>query len=443
METGRTSLMYQEMVCRAACFGARWRPVTRSEPVVGAASRPRTARRSWAALLVVALTALSVMVSAPVARADIPLPDNDPFYAAPADLAAQPDGAVLGSRPISLFDLPIPVSAWQLRYRTTDSTDSPLLDVATVIVPPVPWVGPRPLLSYQVPEDSLGTRCAPSFALRGARDWGVVNTVLDVPFLMEALRRGWAVVVADYEGPQSRFFDGVTAGRAVLDGIRAARSFPPAGVGDGPVGAWGYSGGAFATLWAAQLRAEYAPDVWFSGISSGGVPADIPAIAQRVDGGVQAGLAILILIALARNNPDSGLLELLNERGRALLADNATACGSDLVPKYAGARVDDFSTVPNLLAHPVFRATAAPHELGAAVPDVPLYLYHGVTDDVIPVAGFSALVDSYCAQGADLTAIHSPFPSHNGAAIGEAFGGMNFLSDRFAGIPPVPGCVVR
>lgn len=83
---------------------------------------------------------------------------------------------------------------------------------------------------------------------------------------------------------------------------------------------------------------------------------------------MQAGLALLILMALARNDPDSGLLGLLNDRGRALLAENATACGSDLVPKYAGARVDDFAAVPNVLAHPVFRAVAAAHELGATPP---------------------------------------------------------------------------
>ncbi|WP_024800673.1 lipase family protein [Nocardia sp. BMG51109] len=416
-------------------FGAWWSVRDRGPSVRGGA-------RDWSSALVLALALLAVP-GMPAARADVPVPDDDPFYSVPGDLAERPNGAVLGSRPIPLFDLPIPVSAWQLRYRTTDSEDRPLVDVATVIVPPVPSPGTRPLLSYQVPEDSLATRCAPSYALRGGRDPGVVNTMLDIPYLTEALRRGWAVVVSDYEGPQSRFFDGPGSGRAVLDGIRAARAFPPAGVADGPVGAWGYSGGAFATLWAAQLRAGYAPDVRFSGISAGGVPADIPAVAQRVDGGVQAGLALLIVIALARNHPDSGLAELLNDRGRELLAESATACGPDLVTRFPGAHVDDFSTVPNLLAHPVFRATADRNALGEPAPDTPLYLYHGNTDDVIPVAGFTELVGTYCAQGATLTAIHSPFPSHNGAAIGEAAGGMNFLSDRFAGSSPVPGCLVR
>jgi hypothetical protein len=403
-------------------------------------------RRFWILILAVATAVVlaASTVSMAAARADLPFPDNDSFYSAPADLAGHPDGAVLGTRPVAVFGLPIPVSAWQLRYRTTDSSGRPSLDVATVLVPPVPWPGARPLLSYQVPEDSLGTRCAPSFALSGGRDLGVVNTLLDVPFMAGALLRGWAVVVSDYEGPQSRFFDGVGAGRAVLDGVRAARAFAPGGVSAAsPIGAWGYSGGAFATLWAAQLRASYAPDIRFAGISTGGVPADIPAIARRVDGGPQAGLAVLIVLALTRNQPESGLPGLLNDRGRALLASNATACGSDLVPAYLNAHVDDYSTVPNLLGSPAFRAAAAVNELGATAPDTPLYMYHSISDDVIPVAGFSALVQRYCAEGATLTAIHSPFPTHNGAAIGEALGGMNFLADRFAGRPVPPGCIIR
>lgn len=403
------------------------------------------ARRFRAVLLVaVAAVLLASMMAVSPGRADFPLPDNDSFYLAPPDLGARPNGTVLGARPISVFGLPVPVSAWQLRYRTTDSSGSPILDVATVLVPPTPWPGPRPLLSYQVPEDSLGTRCSPSFALSGGRDLGVVNTLLDVPFMTAALLRGWAVVASDYEGPRSRFFDGVGAGRAVLDGVRAARAFAPGGVGaSSPIGAWGYSGGAFATLWAAQLRASYAPDVRFAGMSTGGVPADIPAIARRVDGGPQAGLAVLILLALTRDRPGSGLPGLLNDRGRALLASGATACGSDLVPEYVNARVDDYSTVPNILGSRAFRAAAAANELGGNAPDTPLYLYHSTSDDVIPVAGFSALVRRYCEEDATLTAIHSPFPTHNGAAVGEALGGMNFLSGRFAGLPVAPGCIVR
>ncbi|NKY25687.1 lipase family protein [Nocardia gamkensis] len=398
------------------------------------------------AILGIALSALIALAAVPAAHAELPSPDHDPFYAAPADLERYPNGAVLDSRPIALFGLPLPVSAWQVKYRSTDASDDPVADVATVMVPMLPWFGPgaRPLLSYQVPEDSLGTRCAPSFALRGGWDSGAVNTLIDTPFMAEALRRGWAVVAGDYEGPRSRFLDGVNSGRGVLDGIRAARDLPQAGLGPAtPVGAWGYSGGAFATLWAAQMQPWYAPDVRFAGITSGGVPADWPAIAREADGTVQAGLALLILFAIARNDPGNGVLALLNDRGRAALAENATMCGSDLVPKYVGARVDDFAVVPDLLSHPAFRAATDAQELGGSAPETPMYLYHSRTDDVIPVAGFTDLVGRYCAQGAAITSVHSMLPTHNPAAIGEAPGAMNFLGDRFAGLPVAAGCRER
>ncbi|WP_433195953.1 lipase family protein [Nocardia sp. CA-107356] len=381
----------------------------------------------------------------PVARA-VPTPDQDPFYAASVDLGAHPAGAVLRTRSIALYGLPLPVSAWQVQYRTNDANDWPIPGMATVLVPNWPWFGPgqRPLLSYQIAEDSLGARCAPSYALRGGGDLGGVNTYIDTPFIAEALWRGWAVVTSDYEGPDARFLDGVDSGRAVLDGIRAARALAPNGIGPAsPIGAWGYSGGAFATLWAAQIQPEYAPDIQFAGITAGGVPADWPAMAHGVDGTVQAGLAMLVLAAIVKNEPDSGVPELLNERGRTAVAEDATACGPDFVIKYVNAHVDDFAAVPDVLGHPDVRAATDRQELGGAAPVAPMYLYHSTTDDVIPVAGFTDLLARYCAQGADISSVHSALPGHNVTAVGEAAGAMSFLADRFAGVPVASGCYGR
>ncbi|MFG1794563.1 lipase family protein [Nocardia sp. NPDC049149] len=396
-----------------------------------------------ATLLVLASTLLTTHSTA---RAQVPPPDADPFYAAPADIAAYPDGAIVASRQTALFGLPLPVSTWQVKYRSTDAGGAAIADVATVMVPMLPWFGPgpRPLLSYQIAEDSLGTRCAPSYALAGGGDLGGAQALIDTPFMADALRRGWAVVTSDYEGPHARFLDGVNSGRGVLDGIRAARDLPAAGLGPTtPLVAWGYSGGAFATLWAAQMQPEYAPDVRFAGIAAGGLPANWPAIAQHVDGTPQAGLAMLILIAATRDHPSAGIADLLNDRGRAMLAADGAACGPDLVSKYVNARVDDFSSVPNLLSHPSFRAATDPQELGAPAPRVPMYLYHSTSDDVIPAAGFTDLLGRYCAQGPDVTFVHSALPGHNPAAAGEALGAMGYLSDRVAGVPVAPGCHPR
>lgn len=418
-----------------ATFG---RPVRR----LGAALAKVGSTATVAAALVLA----SSLITAPNAHAQVPPPDADPFYAAPADLAAFPEGAIVDSRQSSLFGLPLPVSTWQVKYRSTDASGTAVADVATVMVPMVPWLGPgpRPLLSYQIAEDSLGSRCAPSYALRGGGDPGGTQALIDTPFMADALRRGWAVVTSDHEGSQSRFLDGVNSGRGVLDGIRAARDLPAAGLGPAtPLAAWGYSGGAFATLWAAQMQPQYAPDIHFAGIAAGGVPSNWPAIAQHVDGTMQAGLAMLIVIAATRDNPNAGIMDLLNDRGRAMIAADSAACGPDLVGKYVNARVDDYATVPNLLGHPAFRAATTPHELGTPAPNVPMYLYHSTSDDVVPVAGFTDLLGRYCAQGAAITSVHSIVPGHNPTAVIESFGAMSYLADRVAGVPVAPGCHER
>ena len=397
--------------------------------------------RLWLAILALAAIVLPAVLSMSVARAAVPAPGDDPFYAAPADLASHPNGAVLGARTIAPLGLPIPVDAWQLRYRTTDSEDNPQLNVTTVLVPPVPWTGPRPVLSYQVPENSLDTRCAPSFTLRGGRNTDMAAVAQDVPFIADALRRGWAVVVSDYEGPQSRLFDGVTSGRGVLDGIRAARSFSPAGIdAASPVGAWGYS---------AEPSPRCGPPncvrnthrTWGS---SAPARAEFPPISrpwhELADG--QAG-ALLILLGLARNEPESRPGRPAERPGTQCAAHRGHVglrCGSG--PEIPGHPHRRPRSVPNLPAHTAFRNAATPNELGGTAPDTPLYLYHSISDEKIPVAGYNALVDTYCAQGATLTATHSLFPGHIGAAAGEAFGGMNFLADRFAGAPQAPGCQV-
>ncbi|MFF2555044.1 lipase family protein [Nocardia sp. NPDC058058] len=390
-----------------------------------------------------AILLVTLGAGAATARLDPVLPANDPFYAAPANVADYAPGAIMNRREILMFGLPLRVSAWQLQYRSTGPGDRPVAAVATVLVSAAPWAGPnaRPVLSYQIAEDSLDTHCAPSYALHGGRDSAISSTVIDTPFLADALMRGWAVVVPDYEGPESRFFDGVNSGRAVLDGIRAARGFSAAGLSTAsPVGAWGYSGGAFATMWAAQLRRTYAPELSFAGVTAGGIPTDIAGIARNADGGTQAGLSMLIVLALMRNAPNFEMSAMLNDRGRAEMATATTTCGVDMLARYSAAHVDEFSKSPDLLSQPMFLAAAREQELGDVVPDMPLYLYHSTTDEVVPVAGFDALLNRYCGSKSTVIARHSSASGHNGTAIAEAPGGMDFLADRFAGEPLTPGC---
>jgi Secretory lipase len=159
--------------------------------------------------------------SCPATRALPTLPNADPFYSYPGDLAGLPPGTVLKSRAISLNILAQGprVEASQVLYRTTDELGQPAATVATVMEP---WGATRPtgIVSYQDPYDGLGPQCDPSYNLRA----GVtpVDPVVTPKVIGEYLTAGFTVVVPDYEEEQFANDAGQEEGYATLDGIRAA-----------------------------------------------------------------------------------------------------------------------------------------------------------------------------------------------------------------------------
>src|SRR4051794_37167545 len=187
---------------------------------------------------------------------EVPSPADDPFYRAPENLEAFRPGEVLDARPVEVRRVRslINADAWQGKFRSADGSGVAVSGVTTVMIPRRPFNGSvRPLLSYQCAIDSLGAAADPSYTLRHGDQQ-------ELPFVVLALRRGWAVVTTDFTGPQHAFGALPLAARFVLDGIRAAIAFEPAGFDDPPpIGPWGYSGGGEGTPLPAQKQAAYPP----------------------------------------------------------------------------------------------------------------------------------------------------------------------------------------
>ncbi|HEX7134520.1 MAG TPA: lipase family protein, partial [Iamia sp.] len=175
----------------------------------------------------------------------------------PDPLPPGPPGSVVDSEPFAVDPYPFAVEGHQLLYRSTDRFGTVSAVSGALLVPtgvPAP-PGGRPVVA--VPHGTVGISdgCAPSVGVQ--YDGGVVYD--DVG----ALLAGGAIVVAtDYHGLGTPgvhpYLDGVDAGRAVLDSIRAARDFG----GTGPAAVSGLSQGGHATLYAgSEHTAGYAPDV--------------------------------------------------------------------------------------------------------------------------------------------------------------------------------------
>ncbi|MFD4355878.1 lipase family protein [Nocardia sp. NPDC058518] len=379
----------------------------------------------------------------------VPLPEQDSFYAEPAGLADLANGTVLASRAIApeSFMQPLPAEAWQVQYKTIDNHGAPRAYVATVLVPHGEWTGdgPRPLLSYQVAEDGVGSKCAPSYALRGGGiDGGPSNAYSETGVIRLALQQGWALVVPDYQGPDSDLFGAEGYVHGVLDGIRAARAFAPAAVDPAaPIGMWGYSGGAQATAIAAQAHRAYAPDLRLTGVALGGIVADLEATMTGFNGGIAGGAAVVGLVGLNRSYPEADVAQYLNESGRAMLAASQGDCLLNAALAYPFLDVAALEAWPGSItnntelskvvrmASPLFRP---------GTPAVPVLLHHAVADEFAPIGAARALAGKYCAAGIPVQLVENPVGEHGTEAVVGLPTALTYLADRFAAKPAASTC---
>lgn len=360
----------------------------------------------------------------------VPSPDDDAFYEESEDLGSFAPGAILDHRPVDirLLRRRSRVDAWQVRFRTATPQGDPTSGVATVLLPRRPFDGTaRPLLAYQPAIDSLGPTGDPSYMLRR-------GDALELPVMLLALRRGWAVVVVDWTGPRHSFVDLPQAAHLVLDGIRAGLAFEPAGLGAGtPIGLWGYSGGALATLFAAERHPRYAPELNVVGVCAGGGGVDITSSPEMFEvGNLLSGIPFGACIAAERAFPDFDLSGHLTPHGKAMVAAAERMTMEQLALSFPFVRMSKILTVPTISDVPGARAGFEATRCGQATPTAPVFLYHAVHDQATAVADVDELAATYRRGGVDVTYRRYRFGEHMIVMARGVPAALRYLTDRFA-----------
>ncbi|WP_370962096.1 lipase family protein [Amycolatopsis sp. cg9] len=388
-------------------------------------------RRLWTVLLTVVLL---ITTAGPVDAATDPPrgPDGDAFYTPPSPLPAGADGDVVWWRPLPDRS---GAKGYLVLYRSRSATDTPIAVSGRVLVPSAPWTGagPRPIVSVASGTRGIGDRCAPS---KFQPDY-------EKPLFVDAmLSRGWAVAITDYEGlgtpGRHTYVVGRSEGHTVIDAARAATRLPAAGLAPGgPVAFSGYSQGGGGAAWAGELAPSYAPELTVAGITAGGTPADLDAVAKSLDGGIGFGFLLLSALGLDAAYPELDLPAYLNDRGRTLYATQQDAC-VDAVFGYAFGHIADYTTA-NPLTTAKWQARLAENELGARPPKAPVFLFHGSADEIIPLAQAQTLRRGYCAAGVPVT-WGTYLGEHVTTLAFSAGDVVGYLADRFAGKPPRSDC---
>ena len=385
-------------------------------------------------------------------------PSRDPFYTAPKNYESAAPGAVLRVReaPGNITSaLQNCSAAYNILYRTTNSQYKPAWAVTTLYLPvskptkkstASSSISPGDaLLSYQIPYDSADVDSSPSYAVYSGIYSGGGS---DIP---AALGRGWFVSVPDYEGPLASFTAGVMSGHATLDSVRAVLSSGFGLSANARYAMWGYSGGALASEWAAELQVQYAPELEFSGAALGGLTPNVTSVMLTVNGTVEAGLIPSGILGLASQYPEAYdfLVSQLKTSGKYnktgfLAAKNMTLDQAILnfadhdIYAYFQNGSAEFQTP---LVQKIINSDGLMGYHG--IPQIPIYAYKAIHDEVSKIADSDALVDKYCAVGASILYQRNTVGGHEAEYVNGDARAFEWLADALSGKLQQTGCVIQ
>lgn len=338
-------------------------------------------------------------------------------------------GEVLAAERLQAYLLPglkLRARAWRVLYRSSNLEDEPTTVSGTILVPR----GRRPvgLVAYAPGTHGLANYSAPSRLIARGLDW-------ETSFVAHELAHGHAVVMTDYEGlgtpGDHPYVIGRTIGRNVLDSLRAALSFVPAGLDpDIPLGIIGYSEGGNASAWAAELHPVYAPELALAGCASGSIPADLEAAGGNIDGSVYAFFGGYGALGLNAAYPSLDLNQYLTPQGEHhmyRLRRSSVVTATLRGPHFVGFEA---MTTQNPLHIPEWQARMRENKLGRNAPTVPVYLYTSVRDHLVEPSQTRDLARRWRARGADVHLQEVPAVDHITGLVFGGFGASRWLASQ-------------
>jgi hypothetical protein len=392
-----------------------------------------------------------------------PQPNDDPFYSYTDPLDGVAAGTVLKTRSFRyhIFGFPTLLETTQLLYRSTSQTGKPTVNVTSIIRPLI-QLGATKVISYQSAYDSLNRNDEPSYAISGGLRLGGVIPNVEAAVFGPFVAEGYTVIVPDTEGQRADFAAGPEYGMNTLDSIRAAfkSSIIPS---DAKVAMLGYSGGAIATEWAAELAPRYAPDVneRLIGAAIGGVLVDPTHNLHYVEGtGFWSGVTAMALVGIGRAfEIEAELATYLSSNGARIFHEMQTASIVNVLGQYPGLKWQDLVSpdypTPELL--PLFVQCANKLIMGSAgTPTIPLFIGQGAKgklegtpgdkkgigpgDGVMIAGDVRTLARDYCARGTKVYYEQYDALSHIWSVPIWLLNSIAWIKDRFAGLPAPENC---
>jgi Secretory lipase len=391
------------------------------------------------------------------------------FYTPPNPIPPVLPGDLIRTEPSRLVLEPsgqlgaIMATGTRVMYRSTDGRGNPDVVTGTYFEPYNDWpgAGPRPLIVYGPGTQGQGDQCAPSRQFNQGIHWA---PYLDLAFNYEEMfvatmvARGFAILMTDYEGLGTigvthTYVNRLSEGHAMLDGARAAMRLPNTSLNPaGPVAFWGYSQGGGAAASAAELAASYAPDLSVVGSYAGAPPADLKELFPYADGSALVGVVGYALNSVIATYPEHAdeIRATLTPRGEDLLDKVKDQCVAETLTKFMFRHLQPYFNrdMNELVNSEPFSSLFDEQRIGRLKPNAPVLINSNRFDPLVPWTAANQLGRDWCAKGADVEfRTNEEPPFLNKAVINHALpmlvdgeAAMQWIADRFNGVPTTPDC---
>ncbi|ORY68874.1 secretory lipase-domain-containing protein [Pseudomassariella vexata] len=402
-----------------------------------------------AAALLQACTASPVLSPLPVSEGlqfpkPIP-PKKDPWYTPPdKHWVSKPPGTLLRVReaPGNFTLLKHAHKVYNLMFRTTNSQNQSEWAVTTVFFPKSPAIskdGVLPLLSYLIPYESACLDASPSYSLSEYLAGERLNVAVR-DNIVKALGNGWLVDIPDYEGPKASYFAGQMAGHATLDSIRAhlkvfAEHMPLIKLRYAMLG---YSGGAQAVEFAAELQLKYAPELIFSGAALGGVPANALDFFRACSGTIWSGAVVQAIVGVMNqfDKVEQYAMSLLKREKRDEFLSAREMTIDESLRRFANKNISNYfktgeDGMENVISKEVLASDCTMGNLGT--PQMPMFIYQSIHDEAMPIKNTDVLVEQHCNNGTKITFERNTIGGHREGGVNAFRSVWRFLGEVMGG----------
>jgi acetyl esterase/lipase len=376
-------------------------------------------------ILFAALAACGLLAEIGAARA------QSAFYqASNAEIAGQP-GTII--RQEAMVGAPAGASAYRVLYRSTSPDDVPIAVSGVIIIPagdPLP--GGWPIVAWAHPTTGIVPRCAPSLA---------IFIFQQIAGSRELLEQGYAIAATDYPGLGTPgphpYLVGESEARAVIDSVRAARSFPGM-ANSSRYAVWGHSQGGQASLFTSMISKSYAPELQLVGAATAAPATDLATLMTddlNTSGG--RNLTAMTVWSWARvfRAPIDSVIAPAAMPTVNLLATECIESLFDILArnKTSEPLAQEFLAVKNPAALEPWRSLLVRNSPGVLPTSIPVFLAQGSTDGLVRPQVTMDYMHRLCEAGSRVRMLIMPNVNHGLAGRDSAGAVVGWIGDRFAG----------